>query len=278
VVEETARGAGRSRPGAGGWLLIAIAIAYATLLLLGPLCAIVWSAFSNGLLVFAERITSPDALRALELTFLLAAGATAINLVFGLAIAHALVRDRFRGQRLLNALVDVPFAVSPVITGFLVVLLFGRGGWLRPLAEGLGIQFVFALPGMLLVTTFVSLPFVVREVMPVLAHLGVEQEQAASTLGANAWQVFWRVTLPGIREALFYGVSLTFARAIGEFGAVLVVSGSISGQTETATLFLFGALDERDTAGANAMAFVLAAASLSLLLGIRALQKRRAGH
>jgi len=274
-VSETSGEDPRVRPGPGGWLLIALAVGFATVLLVGPLCAIVWGAFSHGASAFAARLSAPVALRALGLTVLLAAVATAVNVVFGLAAAWALVRDPFRGRWLVNALVDVPFAMSPVITGFLVILLFGRGGWLRPLAEDLGIQVVFALPGMLLVTVFVSMPFVVREVMPVLAHLGVEQEIAASTLGAGPWRTFWSVTFPGIREALSYGMSLSFARALGEFGAVLVVSGSIGGETETATLFLFNALDERDETGAYAMALVLALLSLGLLLGIRALQGGR---
>ena len=273
---ESAAGARAERPGPVGVVLIALAVLYAAALLLGPICAIAWGAFSDGMGIFFALVVAPDAREALGLTCALAIGATAINTVLGVATAWTLARDRFRGQRLLNALVDLPFAISPVIAGFLVILVFGREGWLRPLAETLGVQIVFAWPGMLLVTTFVSLPFVVREVIPVLEHAGIGQEQAALTMGAGPWTTFRRITLPTIRGALLYGISLGFARAIGEFGAVLVVSGSISRQTETATLYVFNALDERDAAGAYAMALVLAAVSLGLLLGIRALQRRRA--
>ena len=273
---EVARGSAQSRPGIAGWILIGLAGGYATLLLVGPLIAMTWGAFSGGLGTFISRLSTPDALHALFLTAYLAVGATAINAVLGLATALVLSRDSFRGQRVLNAIVDLPFAISPVITGFLVILLFGRNGWLRPLAETLGIQVIFAVPGMLLVTAFISLPFVIREVMPVLEHLGVQQEQAARTMGANRWQILWRITLPGIRTSMLYGISLSFARAIGEVGAVLVVSGSVSGFTETATLYIFGALDERDEIGAYAMALVLAAASLALFFGIRILLHRRA--
>jgi sulfate transport system permease protein len=187
-----------------------------------------------------------------------------------------LVRDRFRGRRFIDGLVDLPFAVSPVIAGFMIIVLFGREGWLTPLADAAGIKFVFSLPGMFLATAFVSLPFTTREVMPVLEQHGHDQEDAALTMGASSWQAFRRVTLPGIRWGLLYGISLTFARAIGEFGAVLVVSGSIAGLTETSTLFIFRALDERDAVAAYGMALVLAIISFTLLMAMELVRRQAA--
>ena len=267
------------RPRAVEWLLVGVVLLYAAALLVGPLAAIAWGALAHGVGVFVEEVTSADALSALRLTLVLGVAATAINVVLGTLVAWVLVRDDFPGKRLVNGLVDLPFAVSPVIAGFMLILLFGRGGWLAPAAEVFGVKVVFALPGMLLATVFVSLPFVIREVMPVLEQLGLEQEHAAYTLGASRWQTFWRVTLPGIRWGLLYGVSLTFARAIGEFGAVLVVSGGVSGLTETSTVYIFRTLDDRNEAGAYAMALALAALSFVVLVGmeiVRGGDRRRA--
>ena len=217
----------------------------------------------------------PEALHALKLTLLLSLAATVINTVLGICAAHVLVRDDFPGKRFVNGLVDLPFAVSPVIAGFMLVLLFGRGGWLSAAAASLGIKVVFALPGMLLATVFVSLPFVTRELMPVLEQAGTQFEAAAYTMGASRWKTFWLITVPAVRWGLFYGVSLTFARAIGEFGAVLVVSGSVSGLTETATLYIYRALDERNPIGAYAVAVVLAVFSFLLLLAMEFLRRKR---
>jgi sulfate transport system permease protein len=267
------RGSVDRRPRAIEWLLIGAVLLYAAALLVGPLAAIAWGALARGVGVFVEEVTSADALSALRLTLVLGVTATAINVVLGTLVAWVLVRDDFPGKRLVNGLVDLPFAVSPVIAGFMLILLFGRGGWLAPGAEALGIKVVFALPGMLLATVFVSLPFVIREVMPVLEQLGLEQEHAAYTLGASRWQTFWRVTLPGIRWGLLYGVSLTFARAIGEFGAVLVVSGGVSGLTETSTVYIFRTLDDRNEAGAYAMALALAALSFVVLVAMEWVRK-----
>jgi sulfate/thiosulfate transport system permease protein len=256
------------------WLLIGIVLAYAGGLLLAPLAAICWGAFADGASSFVREITSADAISSLKLTLLMAAAATAINTVFGLCIAWVLVRDTFWGRRILNGLVDIPFAVSPVIAGFMLILLFGRGGWLSPLLEQLGLKVVFALPGILLATVFISLPFVIREVMPVLSHLSLDQESAAQTMGASAWQAFWHVTLPAIRWGLLYGVSLTFARAVGEVGAVLVVSGGVSGLTETSTLFILRTLDDRNYVAAYAMSVVLGAISFVILIVIEFFKKR----
>ena len=256
------------------WVLITIAVLYATGLLLAPLLAIFWGAFAEGFGAVARELSSADAVSSLKLTLIMAVAATAINTVFGVCIAWVLVRDEFWGRRILNGLVDMPFAVSPVIAGFMLILLFGRTGWLTSITDTLGLKVVFALPGILLATIFISLPFVIREVAPVLAQVSSDQEDAALTIGANRLQMFWHVTLPAIRWGLLYGVSLTFARAVGEIGAVLVVSGGVSRLTETSTLFIFRSLDDRNYIGANAMAVVLAAISFVILMVIEFLKKR----
>jgi len=247
-------------------LPVVLVLLYTALLLLAPIVAISWGALSSGLGVAYNALSSADALHALKLTLILGVSASVFNAILGLCTAWVLVRDKFWGQSLLNGLVDLPFAISPVIAGLMLILLFGRGGWFEALPDALGMPIVFALPGMFLATAFVSLPFVVREVMPVLRHLGTEGEEAAYTLGASRWQAFWHVTLPAIRWGLLYGVSLTFARALGEFGAVLVVSGGVSGMTETATLFIFRSMDDRNYPAAYAMALVLALISFGLLM------------
>src|SRR5438034_191576 len=256
------------------WALIAIVVLYAASLLVAPLMSIVWGGLGEGLSAFASAMTSADAISSLKLTLIMAVGATVINTVFGLCIAWVLVRDNFWGRRILNGLVDMPFAVSPVIAGFMLILLFGRTGWLTPVMEALGIKIVFALPGILLATIFISLPFVIREVAPVLSQVSLDQENAAYTIGASRLQTFWHVTVPAIRWGLLYGVSLTFARAVGEIGAVLVVSGGVRGSTETSTLFIFRSLDDRNYVGANAMAVMLAAISFVILMVIEFVKKR----
>jgi sulfate/thiosulfate transport system permease protein len=263
-----------ARPGALEWLLIGAVVLYAAALIAGPMAAIVWGALSGGVAAAVGALATREALNAMKLTLLLATGATALNTVFGLCVAWVLVRDDFPGRRLLNALVDLPFAVSPVIAGLMMILLFGRTGWFKPLLDEAGVKVVFAFPGMLLATTFVSLPFVIREVMPVLAAAGMQQEHAAFTMGAGAWTTFRRVTLPGIRWGLIYGVTLTFARALGEFGAVLVVSGGVTRLTETSTLFIFRSLDDRNDVAAFSMALALAAFSFGLLLAVELVRKR----
>jgi sulfate/thiosulfate transport system permease protein len=263
-----------SRTKLGEWALIAIVVLYAAALLLAPLVAIVWGSLADGLGAFVREMISADAISSLKLTLEMAVGATVINTIFGVCIAWVLVRDNFWGRRILNGLVDMPFAVSPVIAGFMLILLFGRTGWFTPLIDVLGIKVVFALPGILLATVFISLPFVIREVAPVLSQVSIEQENAAFTIGASRLLTFWHVTLPAIRWGLLYGVSLTFARAVGEIGAVLVVSGGVSRLTETSTVFIFRSLDDRNYVGANAMAVLLAAISFIILLVIELLKKR----
>jgi len=258
----------------GRWALIAVVVLYAASLLMAPIVAIVWGSLAEGTRVFVREVTSADALSSLKLTLIMAFAATLINAMFGVCIAWVLVRDDFWGRRILNGLVDMPFAVSPVIAGFMLILLFGRTGWFTPVIDALGIKVVFALPGILLATVFISLPFVIREVAPVLSQASVEQENAALTIGASRLLTFWHVTLPAIRWGLLYGVSLTFARAIGEIGAVLVVSGGVRGYTETSTIFIFRSLDDRNYVGANAMAVLLAAISFVILLAIEFVKKR----
>jgi sulfate/thiosulfate transport system permease protein len=254
------------RPRGAEWLLPALVVLYAVFLFAGPLAAIAWGALSSGLSAMVRELTSAEALNALKLTLILSIAATLINTVFGMCVALFLARDNSRGRRLLNGLVDLPFAVSPVIAGFTLILLFGRDGWFTGIIDALNLRVVFALPGMLLATIFVSLPFVVRAVIPVLKHVGTEQENVAYTMGAGYWRTFWHITLPNIRWGLLYGISLTFARAIGEFGAVLVVGGGVTRLTETSTLYIYRTLDDRNEIGAYAMVLVLAAVSLGLLL------------
>jgi len=258
----------------GRTALILTVVLYAAILILGPLVAIFWGAFSEGAARLIDELSTQQAFDALKLTLFLGLGATAINTVFGLCTAYILVRDRFAGRRFLNGVVDLPFAVSPVIAGLMLILLFGRGGWLEPLVNATGMKVVFAVPGMLLATCFVSLPFVIREVMPILQHVGTAHEEAAYIMGAGKWQAFWKVTLPSIRWGLVYGVVLTMARSLGEFGAVLVVSGGIVGLTETSTLFIFRTLDDRNVIAAYGMALVLAMVSFVLMLIVEFLKSR----
>lgn len=260
-----------------GWLpkvLIFITLAYLGILVVLPIAAVFQGAFAKGIDTFVETFSDPQVGQAFVLSLELALGAVVINAVLGTIVAWVLVRQNFFGKSFFNGLIDLPFVVSPVIAGYMIILLFGRQGWFAPLVDATGIKVAFALPGMLLVTIFVSLPFTIREVMPVLRELGIETEQAAHTLGATGWRTFRQVTLPGIRWGLLYGISLTAARALGEFGAVLVVGGAVSGKTETATLFIYRALEERSYTGAYAVAVVLAVVSFLLLMGIEILRSR----
>jgi sulfate transport system permease protein len=217
-------------------ILIAIVMLYIAFLILLPVAAIFQGAFSQGVAAFFDALTQPQVIAAFTMSVQLALIAVVVNSIFGTMVAWVMVRQEFRGKGFFNALIDLPFVVSPVITGYMVILLFGRQGWFAPLMDATGLKVAFALPGMLLVTIFVSLPFVIREVIPVLREIGTEPEQAAHTLGASGWRTFLRVTMPGIRWGLLYGISLTLARALGEFGGVLVAGGAITGKTETATL------------------------------------------
>jgi sulfate/thiosulfate transport system permease protein len=243
------------------WPLRIVALGYLGVILLVPVGMVFYRTFEHGLAPVWASLTTPEARHAFWLTILIAAIAVPANTVFGVVTAIAIVRHRFPGKGLVNALVDLPLALSPVVVGLSLLLLYGREGWLD-----LPFQVVFALPGMVLATIFVSLPFVVREVVPVLREIGDEQEQAAATLGASSWQIFRRVTLPAIRWAVAYGVVLTTARCLGEFGAVSVVSGRIVGQTETLTIHVEQAFQNFDVAGAYAASVVLALVAVATLV------------
>ncbi len=249
------------------YVLRASALLYLLFLLVLPVGLIGWRTFAHGVAPVWQALSSPEAVHAFEVTLSVAFWAVVANTLFGIGTAVLLVRHRFPGKRILGALIDLPLAVSPVVVGLALVLVYGRfepiGGWL----QSHGLQVIFSLPGMVLATIFVSLPLVVRAVVPVLEEMGADQEQAALTLGAGRWQTFRRITLPGIRWALAYGVVLCLARALGEFGAVAVVSGRLVGQTQTLTLFVQERFENFDQTAAFAAATALALiAVLTLLL------------
>nr|WP_317107639.1 sulfate ABC transporter permease subunit CysW [Chroococcidiopsis sp. SAG 2025] len=239
-------------------ILIVVAIAYVSLVLYIPALNVFIQAFSKGVGPFFANLTRPEFLHAVQLTVMLAAIALPLNTVFGLCAAWALTRHRFPGRAFVLSLIDLPFSISPVVAGLMIVLLYGRQGWFGGWLQEHGLNIIFAFPGMVLATAFVSMPFVAREVIPVLEELGSDQEEAAKTLGANDWQIFWRVTLPNIRWGLLYGLILTNARAMGEFGAVSVVSGNISGKTQSLPLFVEDAYKQYETEAAYSAAVLLA--------------------
>ena len=259
-------------------MLTAAVLGWFALLILTPTLALVRGAFASGFAPFWEAITSADAQRAFRLTIGITLTATVLNTIFGLAFAVVLVRHRFWGKTLADGLVDLPFAVSPIVAGLMLVILFGPQGWIGRWLEAWGVRVVYAWPGMAMATAFVTLPFVVREVVPVLREFGAEQEEVAYTLGAGRWTTFWRVTLPSVRWGLAYGITLTVARSLGEFGALLVVSGNILGRTQTATLYIHDGIESFNTAGAYAASVLLAAVSFVLLIGMEALRKRVEAH
>jgi sulfate transport system permease protein len=248
------------------------ALGYLAALLVVPVGLVVYRAFEDGVDDFIAAITTPEALHALGLTIIITLIAVPLNTVFGVMCALAIVRRRFRGHGIVNSAVDLPLALSPVVVGLALVLVYGRNGWWGAWLIDNGFQVIYALPGMVLATVFVSLPFVVREVVPVLREIGDEQEQAAATLGASSWQTFWRITLPAIRWGVAYGVVLTTARALGEFGAVSVVSGRIAGRTETMTLHVeerFQAFEVQDAYAASVVLALLAVATLLAMTLVR---------
>ena len=242
------------------------ALAYLAALLAVPVALVFRRALQDGAGEAWASVTTPEALHALWLSVLIAAIAVPLNTVFGVLCALAVVRRRFRGHGLVNTVVDLPLALSPVVVGLALILVYGRQGWFGPALDDAGIRVIFALPGMVLATVFVSLPFVVREVVPVLREIGDEQEQAAATLGASGWQTFRRVTLPAIRWGIAYGVVLTTARALGEFGAVSVVSGHLAGRTNTLTLHVEERFQSFDPVGTYAASVVLALLAVATLL------------
>jgi sulfate/thiosulfate transport system permease protein len=251
------------------------ALGYLALILVIPVGLIFFKAFEDGFMHAVDSVTTPEAIHAFYLTIVLVLIAVPLNTIFGIACAIVLVRHRFRGKAILNALVDLPFAVSPIVIGLSLVLVYGSvDGWFGPWLAENGIKVIFSPAGMALATIFVALPFVVREVQPVLQEIGDEQEQAATTLGASGWQTFWRITLPSIRWGVTYGVVLGTARALGEFGAVSVVSGKIVGSTETATIHVENLYEHFNVAGAYAAALVLAVLALMTLFAMNLVQRR----
>jgi sulfate transport system permease protein len=252
-----------------------VALGYLALLLAVPVGMVFFRAFEHGIGDAWAAVTTPEAMHAFWLTMIMVAVAVPLNTVFGVGIALALVRGSFPGRTLLGALVDVPFAVSPVVVGLALILVYGQDGWLGSGLADAGIQVIFSTPGMILATIFVSLPFVAREVVPVLREIGTDMEQAARTLGAGGMQTFRRITLPAIRWGVAYGVILTTARALGEYGAVSVVSGRLMGETMTATLHVEERFQAFDLTGAYAAAVVLAALALVVILTMTLLEPRK---
>jgi sulfate/thiosulfate transport system permease protein len=259
------------------YVLRFIALGYLALLLGIPVILVFINAFQDGVGAAWDAVTTPEAQHAFYLTFVMVAVAVPLNTIFGVLAALVIVRQRFRGRALLNAAIDLPFAVSPVVVGLSLLLVYGtRDGWVGSWLAENGIRVIFSTPGMILATIFVSLPFVVRETIPVLREIGTEQEQAAATLGAGPLQTFFRVTLPAIRWGVAYGVVLTTARALGEFGAVSIVSGKLSGQTETATLLVESEFRRFNETGAYAASVVLAVLALVTLLAMNLIKPKEA--
>jgi len=251
-----------------------LALGYLTVLLVFPLGMVGYRTFEHGLDAAWNAATTPDAVHAFWLTLLMVAVAVPLNTIFGVGAALLIARREFRGKALFNAAVDIPFAVSPVVVGLALILVYGQTGWFGNDLADAGIQVIFNPLGMIIASIFISLPFVVRETVPVLREIGTEQEQAADTLGARPWQIFWRITLPAIRWGVAYGVVLTTARVLGEFGAVSVVSGKLVGKTETLPLHVQAAFEDFNLAGAYSAAFVLALMALVAVVAMQRLRTR----
>ncbi|WP_090828711.1 sulfate ABC transporter permease subunit CysW [Nitrosovibrio tenuis] len=247
------------------WALIGLALSFLTLFLFVPLISVFYEALKKGIDVYVAAITDPDAVSAIQLTLTAAAIAVPLNLIFGIAAAWAIAKFEFRGKNLLITLIDLPFSVSPVVSGLIYVLIFGLQGWLGPWLAEQDIKIIFAVPGIVLATIFVTVPFIARELIPLMQAQGTEEEEAAVVLGANGWQTFFHVTLPNVRWGLLYGVILCNARAMGEFGAVSVVSGHIRGSTNTLPLHVEILYNEYNFAAAFAVASLLALLALVTL-------------
>ncbi|WP_353929508.1 sulfate ABC transporter permease subunit CysW [Okeanomitos corallinicola TIOX110] len=251
----------KNHPQKANWVpgvLIAIAVSYLALVQYIPAINVFFQAFRKGIIPFFANLSTPQFLHAAWLTLLLAAITLPINTVFGLCAAWAITRHKFPGRAIVISIIDLPFSISPVVAGLMLVLVYGKRGWFGGFLEATDLQIIFGFPGMLLATSFVSMPFVAREVIPVLEEFGKDQEEAARTLGANEWQIFWRVTLPSVRWGLLYGLILTNARTMGEFGAISVVSGNIIGKTQTLPLFVEDAYKQYETEAAFSAAVLLA--------------------
>lgn len=247
-------------------ILIGVAISYLFLVQYIPAINVFFEAFKKGSGPFLSNLTKPEFLHAAWLTLLLAVISIPLNAVFGLCAAWAIARHKFPGRAIVLSIIDLPFSISPVVAGLMIVLLYGKQGWFGPWLEALDIKIIFAFPGMVMATAFVSMPFVAREVIPILEEFGKDQEEAARTLGANDWQIFWRVTLPSIRWGLLYGLILTNARAMGEFGAVSVVSGNIANTTQSLPLFVEDAYKQYETEAAFSAAVILALLAVVTLI------------
>jgi len=270
------------RPGVSDppWLrniLIVLAVTYLVLVVLLPFVSVLTQALARGFSTYGRALADPAGRSAILLTLLVAAIVVPLNTIFGVWLALGVARTRQRLRRLLETLVDLPFSVSPVVAGLLFVLLFGRHGWFDPWLTAHGIHIIFAVPGLVLATLFVTLPFVARELIPLLESQGLEEEEAAALLGASRWRIFWRITLPNIKWALLYGVILCNARAMGEFGAVSVVSGHIRGRTNTLPLHVETLFNDYDFTAANAMASLLAALGVVTLIA-RAITEWQIAH
>jgi sulfate/thiosulfate transport system permease protein len=258
-------------------VLIAIALLYLALVIYIPTVNVFVQAFKKGVGPFLANLTEPNFLHAAWLTVILALITVPVNTVFGLCVAWALTRKNIPGRAFILSVIDLPFSISPVVAGLMIVLLYGRNGWFGSWLMDHDIKIIFAMPGMVLATAFVSMPFVAREVIPVLDEIGKDQEEAAQTLGANGWQLFWRVTIPNIRWGLLYGVLLTNARVMGEFGAVSVVSGNIGGETQSLPLFIEDAYKQYQTEAAFSAAVILAMLALVTLV-LKEILEQKTGH
>jgi len=257
------------------WLLRLLVVGYLFFLVGWPSALIVRRTFEGGTQALTDALNDPDVTHALQLSVTVAIFAVLINLVFGVGMSLLLVRYEFPGKRVLSALIDLPLAVSPIVVGLALVLVYNpRYGWFGQSLDAHGIQVIFAKPGMIMATTFVALPLVIREVVPVLEDMGDDQEQAANSLGANAWQTFWRITLPGIKWAVVYGVVLSLARSLGEFGAVKVVAGNISGETTTAPVLVQQKYQNFEQQTAYAVSFLLVAAAVVCLIIVALLRPK----
>ncbi len=256
-------------------LLRCVALAYIAVLLVVPVGLILWRTFAPGFGQFVAYITTPAAIAALDLSLLVVAIVVPLNVLFGVPTALVLARNRFRGKGLLQALIDLPFAVSPVIVGVALIVLWGSAGALGFVENNLGFKIIFGLPGIVLASIFVTCPFVVREVEPVLREIGTDQEEAAATLGATSWQTFWRITLPSIRWGLTYGIVLTVARTLGEYGAVLMVSSNLPGTSQTLTLLVSDRYSRGEEYGAYALSTLLMAVAVLVLIAQVILDARR---
>jgi sulfate transport system permease protein len=275
LAERRARGPRRRRPTAATWALRVLVVGYLLMLVAWPVALVVRSTFEGGLGNIRGILEDPDVRHALELTIRVAITAVVINTIFGVGISLLLVRYQFPGRRILSVMLDLPLSVSPIVVGLSLVLVYGgRNGWVGPELEEAGFQVIFDTPGMVLATCFVALPLVLREVVPVLEEIGMEQEQAARSLGANSVQTFRRITLPAIKWAVLYGVVLSLARALGEFGAVKVVSGNVLGATRTATLVVEEKYLNFDKGGAYATAFLLVMVSVAAIVVINVIRPK----